>query len=112
MSGKAASSLKYPRWFLIGALACQFSQLATPAWADDELTRAADVLALPAERALQGFPVHLQGVVTVAEKYWKGRFFVNDESGGVFVDNVSTNQPRVGDLVDVRGISHPGAFAP
>src|SRR5436190_12816050 len=77
-----------------------------------EITRAADVLALPAERALAAIPVHVQGVVTVAEKYWKGRFFLQDESGGVFVDNVSTNQPRVGDMVDVRGVSSPGAFAP
>jgi signal transduction histidine kinase len=77
-----------------------------------EITNAADVLALPGERALEGIPVHIQGVVTVAEKYWKGRFFIQDESGGVFVDNVSTNQPSVGDLVDLHGVSHPGAFAP
>src|ERR1051325_1105792 len=80
--------------------------------ATDEITRAADVLALSGEQALEGIPVHVQGVVTVAEKYWKGRFFVQDESGGVFVDNVSTNQPDVGDLVDIQGVSHPGAFAP
>ncbi len=78
----------------------------------EKLTRAADILALPGEEAALGLPVHVQGVVTVAEKYWKGRFFVNDDSGGVFVDNVSTNQPQVGDLVDVQGVSHPGAFAP
>jgi hypothetical protein len=42
------------------------------------LTNAVDVLALPAER------VSLRGVVTAAEKYWGGRFFIQDASGGVF----------------------------
>ena len=80
--------------------------------APEELTKAAQVLALPAEQAFRAIPVRVKGVVTVAEKYWTGRFFVQDDSGGVFVDNVSTNQPRPGDVVEVRGISSPGAFAP
>src|ERR1041385_1416398 len=78
----------------------------------EELTNAAQVLALPAELAHSGIPIRVRGVVTVAEKYWNGQFFVQDESGGVFVVNVSPNQPRVGDLVEVRGTSSPGAFAP
>src|SRR5438105_2142937 len=76
------------------------------------LTNAALVLALPADVALRAIPVRVRGIVTVAEKYWDGRFFVQDESGGVFVDNVSTSQPQPGDLVEVRGITHAGAFAP
>src|SRR6266446_6212969 len=80
--------------------------------AEETLTRAAEVLALSSEEALRGVPVQVKGIVTVAEKYWDGRFFVQDESGGVFVDNISTNQPQPGDVIEVRGISHPGAFAP
>ncbi|MBI3851500.1 MAG: hypothetical protein HY298_14675 [Verrucomicrobia bacterium] len=76
------------------------------------LTTAAEVLALPAERAQQGIPVVVNGVVTAAEKYWNGKFFIQDASGGVFVDNVSPRQPLPGELVEVSGISHPGAFAP
>ncbi len=76
------------------------------------LTNAADVLALSADRALSGVRVSVKGVVTAAEKYWDGRFFVHDASGGVFVDNISSNQPSLGDVVEVSGISHPGAFAP
>jgi signal transduction histidine kinase len=115
MSCKVAISRVYrlTTFFCAGALwiAC-LRESALCATEPAEITRAADVLGLPGERALEELPVHVQGVVTVAEKYWKGRFFIQDESGGVFVDNVSTNQPCVGDLVDLRGVSHPGAFAP
>lgn len=76
------------------------------------LTNASDVLALPAERALIGVPIKIKGVVTATERYWDGRFFVQDASGGVFADNVGGESPSVGDLVEVSGISHPGAFAP
>src|SRR5258708_17949755 len=93
------------------ALCCQLS-LTTVQGAEGTLTRASDVLALSSEEALSGVPVQVKGIVTVAEKYWDGRFFVQDESGGVFVDNVSANQPQPGDMIEVRGLSHPGAFAP
>lgn len=80
--------------------------------ATEVLTKASDVLALPADRAITGIPIRINGVVTATQKYWDGRFFVNDASGGVFVDNVGGESPSVGDLVEVAGISHPGAFAP
>jgi signal transduction histidine kinase len=76
------------------------------------LTNAADVLALPAARASSGIPISVKGVVTAAEEYWEGRFFLQDASGGVFVDNIGNQQPDPGDVVEVTGISHPGAFAP
>jgi signal transduction histidine kinase len=76
------------------------------------LTNASAILALPAARAIQDIKIHIQGVVTAAEKHWDGRFFVQDSTAGVFVDNVSTEQPQPGDLVDVTGVSNPGAFAP
>src|SRR5258706_1803744 len=93
------------------ALFCQLS-LTTVQGAEGTLTRASDVLALSSEEALSGVPVQVKGIVTVAEKYWDGRFFVQDESGGGFVDNVSANQPQPRDMIEVRGLSHPGAFAP
>jgi signal transduction histidine kinase len=76
------------------------------------LTNAADVLALPAAHAARGIPISVKGIVTAAEAYWSGRFFVQDASGGVFVDNISSDRPSPGDVVEVAGISHPGAFAP
>jgi signal transduction histidine kinase len=79
---------------------------------EELLTQASEILSLSAEHALKGVPIRLRGIVTVAEKYWEGRFFIQDDSAGVFVDNISDQQPSVGDVVEVSGISHPGAFAP
>jgi signal transduction histidine kinase len=76
------------------------------------LTTAAEVLALPAERAEQGIPIVVKGVVTVAEEYWNRKFFIQDASGGVFVDHAGQQQPIPGDLVEVSGISQAGGFAP
>jgi signal transduction histidine kinase len=76
------------------------------------LTNASDVLALSAAEAGSRIPVLLKGVVTVAETNWAGRFFMQDPSGGVFVANISDQQPQVGDVVEVSGVSHPGGYAP
>lgn len=80
--------------------------------AAETITNAADVLALPAEEAARAIPVSIKGIVTTAEPSWAGRFFVQDASGGVFVDNVGAAQPSVGDLVAVKGYSYPGGYAP
>jgi signal transduction histidine kinase len=76
------------------------------------LTNGAQVLSLSAERAALGVRVFVTGVVTAAEPTWGGRFFVQDSTGGVFVENLSDHQPKPGDWVEVAGVSHPGAFAP
>lgn len=59
-------------------------------------------------------PVRVRGVVTAAQPdaEWAGRFFVQDESAGIFVENIGTNQPRPGDVVEITGVSHPGGYAP
>ena len=84
------------------------------------LTNAADVLALSADAAAQGIPVSVTGVVTAAQTDWNGRFFLQDSSGGVFVENKGTNfnpgnrirQPLPGDVVTVTGITRAGGYAP
>lgn len=77
------------------------------------LTNASDILALPSDRAF-GINVLIRGVVTVAQpgQEWGGRFFVQDHTAGIFVENIGTNQPAPGDLIEVSGISHPGGYAP
>ncbi len=57
-------------------------------------------------------PVVLRGVVTSAEPDWEGRFFLQDHTGGVFVEYLQTPGPRVGDLLEVRGTLSRGAFTP
>ena len=79
--------------------------------AADCLTNAASILALPEGQA-DGRPVLLHGVVTAAESNWYGRFFIQDASGGVFVDNNGQSSPAIGDSVEVAGFSFPGGFAP
>ncbi len=80
--------------------------------AGEIITNAVNVLGLPAARAQQVIPVSIKGVVTAAEPSWSGRFFMQDSSGGVFVNNYKGVQPSVGDLVAVSGVSFPGGYAP
>jgi signal transduction histidine kinase len=76
------------------------------------LTNASDVLSLSAEQASLGIKISIKGVVTAAEPNWGGRFFVQDSSGGVFVENISNEQPSPGDVITVSGVSYPGGYAP
>ena len=75
------------------------------------LTRAADVRALSAKVAESKLPVTLRGVVTAAEPDWAGKFVIQDESAGIFVQNTS-GQPAIGDYVEVIGWTGPGWYAP
>jgi signal transduction histidine kinase len=76
------------------------------------LTNAVDVISLSAEQASRSLKVSLTGVVTAADPVLKGRFFVQDSTGGVFVDNVNGRRPGPGDVVEISGITYAGAFAP
>src|SRR5215510_7856224 len=78
---------------------------------NEVLTNAAELLSLPGERAAQRIPVSITGVVTLAEPTWGGLFFVQDSTGGTFV-NYHNPPPALGDLVQVDGVSHEGGFAP
>lgn len=87
----------------------------TPGRADPPsgpLVDAASVLSLPAEQAGLRLRVAVTGIVTAAEPDWDGQFFVQDETGGIFVENLHQPAPAPGDVVTVEGVSHPGAFAP
>jgi signal transduction histidine kinase len=76
------------------------------------LTNAADILALSRDQAGKGIPVVVRGVVTGAEPTWRGQFFIEDGTSGIFVVNHSDLHPEPGDLVEVKGFSQSGAFAP
>ncbi len=98
--------------FLVLGWAC-FTTV-TKAQANETLTNAADVLSLPDEKASSGIPVSITGTVTVAETNWgdwDGKFFMQDSSGGVFVENKG-RQPMVGDVVKVTAVSRAGGYAP
>ncbi|HWZ51945.1 MAG TPA: GGDEF domain-containing protein [Granulicella sp.] len=80
----------------------------SPAWgaagASGELTQAAAVHDLPAERASKGLPVHLIATVTYYEPNVAG-LFVADASGGVYIKTSKLYPVRRGDLVDVKGVT-------
>jgi len=76
------------------------------------LTTASAVLSLTPDEAARGIRVSVTGMVTAAEADWGGRFFVQDSTGGVFVNNEKEPQPVPGDLVQVSGTSHLGGYAP
>jgi len=95
----------------IGGLFLFFTVL-TDAQPRITLTNAMDVLALSAKDASSGIPISVTGVVTAYETNWNGRFFVQDSSGGVFVENINGRHPVPGDIVQVSGVSFPGGYAP
>lgn len=73
-------------------------------------TRATDIRALTAEQAKQGFPVHIRGVIT--DDVPSPDYFVQDDSAGIYVEGNKAFQHRLGDLVEVDGVTAPGRFAP
>ncbi len=79
---------------------------------NEVLTNASAILALSGDQASKGIKISIQGVVTAAEHTWGGRFFIQDPSGGVFVENISDDQPAPGDVLTVYGVSYPGGYAP
>lgn len=79
---------------------------------NEVLTNASAILALSSQRAGDSISISVTGVVTAAEPGWDGRFFIQDATGGVFVNNVGGLSPAPGDLVAVSGVTMPGGYAP
>jgi hypothetical protein len=75
------------------------------------LTTARAVHELTSEDAAKGYPVDLKGVVT-ANTGWKGTFFVQDNTGGLYVQGKEASKARAGDAVEVIGTTGPGQYAP
>ena len=98
---------------LFVALACLLNARCVRAdEAPKPLTNAADVISLPAAQAALHLPIAVSGIVTATDTALKGRFFLQDATGGVFVDNADGQRPNPGDVVEVSGVSEVGAYAP
>jgi len=76
------------------------------------LTSVRAIHTLSPEEARQARPVLLRGVVTVFSGY-QSSFFFQDATGGLSVEH-SNDYPKVqpGQLVEIRGFTAPGMFAP
>src|SRR5207244_7565922 len=77
------------------------------------LTRAEQVRQLSAEQAERGYPVRLRGVVTYFDS-GSPDLFVQDSTAGIWVDLGDSTKLslRAGELVEVKGVSSAGDFAP
>ena len=84
---------------------------------NEVITNAFSVLSLPGETAW-GRTVTIRGVVTAAEAStaikpdWEGKFFIQDDTAGIFAESSNHQRPAPGDYVEVTGTSHPGGYAP
>lgn len=80
------------------------------------LTTAHEAHSLSAAEAVKGYPIHLRGVITLHDVYVDPRHeiaFLHDATGSIFftLPHGSASFP-VGSLVDLRGVSGMGDFAP
>ncbi|MBK1878481.1 histidine kinase [Pelagicoccus mobilis] len=76
------------------------------------LRNIAEITALSDNLAGRQLSIDVTGVVTAAEPSWQGQFFVQDPTGGVWVEYYGNATPPIGSLIKITGQSHPGAFAP
>jgi signal transduction histidine kinase len=85
-----------------------------------EITTVRELRKLTPEQASESLPVRITGVVTYIEKL-RSMAFIQDETGGAFFNpgngwgkapNSRSVDVAAGDLVEIRGVTTPGNFAP
>ncbi len=79
-----------------------------------ELTKVVQVRNLPVPEAIRGYMVRVTGVLTYNDPVSSTQF-IQDDSGGIFVDLKRKKfdaLPDVRQLVEITGFSGPGDFAP
>ena len=70
-----------------------------------------EVRELPSESARLGYPIHVRGVVTYADKT-QNDLFVQDSTAGIYVNSDATTlELHSGQMVEITGITGPGDFA-
>src|SRR5208282_1274417 len=74
------------------------------------LTKAVEVHQLKREVAQLKYPARICGVVTSIDSGSPGGITVQDSTGGLYIHG--TVQARVGEFVEVEGLTDPGVFAP
>lgn len=76
------------------------------------LTRADQVRRLTPEQAAMGYPVRVRGVITMDAP--APDFFIQDKTAGIFVEGSVAPKfiHRIGEFVEVDGVTGPGKFAP
>ena len=79
----------------------------------EPLNRVSEIRSLTPHESNNGYPVHISGVVTFADPVWS-ILFVQDTTGGIFItiDDLPAGMLEAGDLVEVKGTTEHGGFAP
>ncbi|MEW6157821.1 MAG: PAS domain S-box protein [Verrucomicrobiota bacterium] len=75
------------------------------------LTRIEQVRSLAPVEAQREYPVRVKGVVTYYDREWK-TLFVQDNTGGIYVRIDSPPELKLGQLIEVEGVTDPGEFSP
>ena len=78
------------------------------------LVNAAEAHRLKREEAQRGYPVKMRGVITSVQPEHHA-FTIQDSTRGIYVFNFSedlSQLPRVGDYLEVEGVTDPSLFAP
>lgn len=70
-----------------------------------------EVVELNATEARKGHPVRFKAVATYSDPEW-GILFVQDATGGVFVENKARTVIRAGEEVEIQGTAITGSFRP
>jgi diguanylate cyclase (GGDEF)-like protein len=98
---------------------CADSWAASPSYLQAPLhtiTTAKEAHDLSASEATRGYPIHLRAVVTYFDPFLDARqivVFLHDATGGIFLSlQGDENHFPAGTLVDVKGVSGMGDFAP
>jgi len=81
------------------------------------ITTAHEAHSLTSAEAAREYPIHLRAVVTYVDPNVglnRAGLFVHDPTGSIFVSGAQgvLNSLRPGSLIDLRGVSNPGEFAP
>ncbi|HXB60605.1 MAG TPA: hypothetical protein VNU95_13620 [Candidatus Acidoferrales bacterium] len=78
-----------------------------------EMLTAAQVRSLTPQQAAQGRSVDLKGVLTYCDEGLDTRF-VQDGTAGIYFFNLKSNTPALtaGQMVEIKGVTSPGAYAP
>ncbi len=78
------------------------------------LVSAAEIHRLKREEAQRGYPVEIRGVVTSVLPEHQA-FTIQDSTRGIYVIDFSesrSDSPRIGEFLEVRGVTDPSLFAP
>ncbi len=78
------------------------------------LVSASEIHRLKREEAQRGYPVNIRGVVTSVLPEHQA-FTIQDSTRGIYVIDFSesrSDSPRIGELLDVEGVTDPSLFAP